>query len=96
MNAKQATLGVALALVAAGGAVAGDKGADRATLERGKYLVVVGGCNDCHTPNYPETAGKVPEADWLAGSAVGFQGPWGTTYRRTCGSHCTGCPRASG
>lgn len=32
MNAKQAALGVALALVAAGSTVAGDKGADRATL----------------------------------------------------------------
>jgi mono/diheme cytochrome c family protein len=40
----------------------------------------VGACNDCHTPNYPETAGKVPESQWLAGHSTGFQGPWGTTY----------------
>ena len=51
-----------------------------ASIERGRYLVHIGGCNDCHTAGYPESAGKVAEADWLTGSAVGFQGPWGTTY----------------
>ncbi len=80
MNAKQAALGVALALVAAGSAVAGDKGADRATLERGKYLLTISGCNDCHTPRYMEVDGKIPESEWLVGAPVGFQGPWGTTY----------------
>lgn len=48
--------------------------------ERGRYLVVVSGCNDCHTPAYMESDGNVPEADWLTGSSVGFQGPWGTSY----------------
>src|SRR5688500_3841871 len=51
-----------------------------ADLDRGRYLVKIAGCNDCHTPNYPETAGAVPEKDWLTGVPVGFQGPWGTTY----------------
>ena len=64
----------------AGAAVAADKAADKRQIERGRYLAVVGGCNDCHTPNYPERAGKVPESEWLIGNAVGFQGPWGTTY----------------
>jgi mono/diheme cytochrome c family protein len=76
MKAKQAALAVALALAAAGGATAGDK----ATLDRGKYLVVIGGCNDCHTPHYLESNGNVPESEWLVGGPVGFQGPWGTTY----------------
>ncbi|MBC8124771.1 MAG: cytochrome C [Candidatus Kapabacteria bacterium] len=49
-------------------------------IDRGRYLIEVGGCNDCHTDGYIPTAGKVPEADWLTGSAVGFNGPWGTTY----------------
>ena len=49
-------------------------------LERGRYLVKIAGCNDCHTPNYPQSAGKVPEKDWLTGVPVGWQGPWGTTY----------------
>src|SRR5262249_59224006 len=24
--------------------------------------------------------GKIPESEWLLGNAVGFRGPWGTTY----------------
>jgi len=54
--------------------------ADSKLLARGRYLVTTSGCNDCHTPGYPEAAGKIPEAKRLVGSAVGFQGPWGTTY----------------
>lgn len=50
------------------------------TLERGRYLVAISGCNDCHTPGYAQTGGNVPEDDWLTGNPVGFQGPWGTTY----------------
>jgi len=46
----------------------------------GRYLVTVGGCNDCHTPGFAATGGKVPETLWLTGNGVGFRGPWGTTY----------------
>jgi len=53
---------------------------DKKLVERGRYLVAISGCNDCHTPGYPEAGGKVPESQWLTGTAVGFQGPWGTTY----------------
>jgi len=49
-------------------------------IERGRYLVTVSGCNDCHTPRYGEKNGKVPESEWLTGDSLGFQGPWGTTY----------------
>jgi mono/diheme cytochrome c family protein len=58
---------------------AGQK-ADDPSMGRGKYLVRIGGCNDCHTPGYPESSGKIPEKEWLQGNGVGFQGPWGTTY----------------
>jgi mono/diheme cytochrome c family protein len=51
-----------------------------ATIERGRFLVKIGGCNDCHTPGYAEAAGKLPESAWLTGAPVGFQGPWGTSY----------------
>jgi mono/diheme cytochrome c family protein len=54
--------------------------ADMGTIARGKYVAMIGGCNDCHTPHYPESGGKVPESEWLTGASVGFQGPWGTTY----------------
>ena len=49
-------------------------------LDRGRYLVKIGGCNDCHTPSYAQTAGKVPEKEWLTGDQLGWRGPWGTTY----------------
>ncbi|HEX4885907.1 MAG TPA: cytochrome c [Casimicrobiaceae bacterium] len=49
-------------------------------VERGRYIARTAGCNDCHTPHYPEKAGDVPEREWLTGVPVGFQGPWGTTY----------------
>ena len=49
-------------------------------IERGRYLVKVAGCNDCHTAGYPESGGKVPESQWLMGDKLGWRGPWGTTY----------------
>lgn len=49
-------------------------------IERGRYLAKVSGCNDCHTDGYMQGNGEVPTEQWLTGSAVGFQGPWGTTY----------------
>ena len=49
-------------------------------IERGRYLLVVGGCNDCHTEGFAASAGKTPEKEWLTGSALGLRGPWGTTY----------------
>lgn len=49
-------------------------------IEAGRYLVRVGGCNDCHTPGYPQSGGKTPESEWLKGSSMGFMGPWGTSY----------------
>ena len=49
-------------------------------VERGRYLVQIAGCNDCHTANYAPSGGKVPEKEWLLGDALGWRGPWGTTY----------------
>ena len=48
--------------------------------KHGKYLVQIGGCNDCHTPGYIQSNGKVDERNWLVGDALGWRGPWGTTY----------------
>lgn len=49
-------------------------------IERGRYLVRITGCNDCHTPMYGPLNGEVPEKDWLIGVPVGWKGGWGTTY----------------
>jgi mono/diheme cytochrome c family protein len=51
-----------------------------AKVERGKYLVQIGGCNDCHTAGYAQAGGQTPTSDWLTGLPVGFRGPWGTSY----------------
>ena len=53
---------------------------DEALLERGRYLVTIGGCNDCHTAGYLMAPGSIPENEWLKGDRLGWSGPWGTTY----------------
>lgn len=76
-----AALGVA-ALLAAVSAhaqqAAGAKMSEEAA--RGRYLVQITGCNDCHTRGYAASGGKVDESLWLAGDDLGWRGPWGTTY----------------
>jgi mono/diheme cytochrome c family protein len=52
----------------------------RDDLARGKYLVRIAGCNDCHTPGYAMSGGRVEEKLWLTGDQLGWSGPWGTTY----------------
>lgn len=54
--------------------------ADEASLKRGRYIAQIAGCNDCHTAGYAASGGKTPQKDWLMGDAVGWRGPWGTTY----------------
>jgi mono/diheme cytochrome c family protein len=54
--------------------------ADKASIDRGRYLVKIAGCNDCHTAGYAMAGGKVPESQWLMGDNLGWRGPWGTTY----------------
>lgn len=49
-------------------------------IDRGRYLVTIGSCNVCHTPGFTGKAGQLPESEWLTGVAIGYQGPWGTSY----------------
>ncbi|HEV2302646.1 MAG TPA: hypothetical protein VGR91_13845 [Stellaceae bacterium] len=82
MRASASTLGFA-ALAALAALPAGAqtrKPQDGALLARGRYLVEIGGCNDCHTAGYTLAPGKIPERDWLQGSPLGWHGPWGTSY----------------
>jgi mono/diheme cytochrome c family protein len=53
---------------------------DPQSVERGRYLSAIAGCNDCHTPGYLLADGAVDEALWLTGDRFGWRGPWGTTY----------------
>lgn len=77
---------VTLAMAASSGAGKGGAGSSAPYVsaatpeEAGHYLVVVGGCNDCHTPGWAESGGQLSEERWLTGSSVGFRGPWGTSY----------------
>lgn len=48
-------------------------------LARGKYLLYLGSCNDCHTDGFAASDGKLPEKEWLLGGPLGFNGPWGTS-----------------
>lgn len=59
---------------------ANSKEPDNTDTAKGKYLVEIGGCNDCHTSGYAPSGGKTPEAKWLLGDGLGYRGPWGTTY----------------
>jgi mono/diheme cytochrome c family protein len=73
-------IGTALFFGLTGQASAADASQRPAGVERGRYLVTISGCNDCHTAGYLEQGGTTPESQWMTGSPVGFQGPWGTTY----------------
>lgn len=57
----------------AGAATAALAGGERALVERGRYLVSVIGCGDCHTPG--ALAGRPDMAHPLTGSEVGFEVP---------------------
>ena len=47
--------------------------AQQAQIDRGKYLVTLGGCTDCHTPGH--FFGKPDMSRFLGGSEVGFEIP---------------------
>ena len=66
---------IALVVVAAVSAMASLLATARADsqIDRGKYLVTFGGCNDRHTPGY--FFGKPDMAQFLAGSDVAFEIP---------------------
>lgn len=80
---------LALGFVAAGLSLgaAGMKGgskaepaASKALAERGRYLAITMGCNDCHTPG--ALYGGPDFGRELSGSEVGWHGPWGTSFAR--------------
>jgi mono/diheme cytochrome c family protein len=66
--------GIAMAAAAAAGyGVSLGLGAENEQVARGKYLVQLGGCTDCHTPGH--FFGKPDMARYLAGSDMGIEVP---------------------
>ncbi len=49
-------------------------------VARGEYLTWISACNDCHTPGTFYNAADMSRK--LAGSELGWVGPWGTSYAR--------------
>ena len=50
-------------------------------VARGRYLVKIAGCNDCHTEGYaPSRPARCRRRIGSPASVLGFQGDWGTTY----------------
>lgn len=75
------TLILLIFLLSGGGKAGAEEfAADPARVERGRYVALVAGCNDCHTPGYALKEGAVAEEHWLSGDGFGWRGPWGTTY----------------
>jgi hypothetical protein len=70
----------ALIVLAAAGIAASAQSAADPLVERGRYLVAFGTCNDCHTPGWRESDGAIPISRWLTGTTLGYRGPWGTSY----------------
>jgi mono/diheme cytochrome c family protein len=66
-------LAIAAAAAAAIASTAAVKARADAQTDRGKYLVTIAGCNDCHTPGY--FFGKPDTSRYLGGSDVGFEIP---------------------
>jgi mono/diheme cytochrome c family protein len=56
--------------------------AQEASVELGEHIAIIGGCHDCHTVGYNESAGQVDPEAALKGNPVGFEGPWGTTFAK--------------
>ena len=78
------TFTVLVALSVASAATVDNKtplSSDKATLlERGKYMVATGHCNNCHTEGYSANSGNIPESKWLLGNSVGWRSKAGTSY----------------
>jgi hypothetical protein len=89
---KAIAAAVVVATVCASTAAAQQKAENSmpAAAQRGKYLVQIAGCNDCHTAGYAQTNGKVDERQWLTGDKLGWRGPWGTTRGRSGVRRCPG------
>jgi hypothetical protein len=84
---------ITLAVLAIGGLSPTGWAAEEVSVERGRLVSIISGCQNCHTEGYSESEGKIDPTKEMMGSSIGWQGPWGTTYarnlRRTAGEGTT-------
>src|SRR5215471_7295251 len=71
------TLGVA-GLLAQSGTAKPAASADGAKIARGKYLMTVGACNDCHSPKLDPQ--QHPNEIHASLDLTAWAGPWGISY----------------
>jgi mono/diheme cytochrome c family protein len=79
---RMKVIGAAIASAALIPAAAFAVDAGKVSVARGLQVSIIGGCHDCHTANYNETGGMIDPNAALKGIAIGWQGPWGTTYAK--------------
>lgn len=75
-----AAAGLSMASGGKQGGTAAEPAAAKSVLERGRYLTITMGCNDCHTPG--ALYGGPDFGRELSGSEVGWRGPWGVSFPR--------------
>ncbi len=73
MRSQVATTLCAIVAITLGGFALSPARADQAQIDRGKYLVTISGCSDCHTPG--TFLGNPDMKRYLGGSDVGFAIP---------------------
>ena len=78
MRLTAAALSLATLAGAAVAFAAATKSNSAGKVARGKYLVSVMGCTDCHTPG--TFYGGPDMSRFLSGTEMGWAGPWGTVY----------------
>ena len=66
--------------IAAEPIIAGTVEPSKSELDRGRHLVRVAGCHECHTPGYVENWGQVSEDALLTGDATAYEGRWGAAF----------------
>lgn len=75
-----AAAGLSLAAGEKSGGTRAEPAATKTVLERGRYLAITMGCNDCHTPG--ALYGGPDFKREMSGSDVGWRGPWGISFPR--------------
>jgi len=54
---------------------------ENVSVERGLYVSIIGGCQDCHTQGYRESGGKIdPDKAMKGDPTLGWRGPQGIAY----------------